>query len=217
MDTAVTNTTMVNITNDTTDTNVATSIWSSQEKRQLIKCVNELSLTEHSEIFKIINKNKTTYSKNNNGIFVNISLLDCVVLDEINCFIKFCLKNKTELDAYEVKMQECKININNENNEDGDQIKLAIADTDILQSADSLSPEQIILDLKAEKDKIREENIRQYDALLKDHIENINKKKNNNLKYLNAKKKYSRKINIERKGDSLDYVNDLNYENYIKK
>jgi hypothetical protein len=197
-------------------------VWSSQEKRQLVKCVNELQLTEHVEIFKIINKNETMYSKNNNGVFINISTISDEMLEEINSFIIFCLKNKEELDAYEKKMQECKTIINTEeeccNNivKSEDKYKIDYnEDNSIICPHESLIEMGGQIKVKLDSDKIEESNkVVNYINYLNDHVENINKKKNN-MKYVNAKKKFSRKIKMDRKGDLLDLINDLDYEDYL--
>lgn len=196
-------------------------VWSSQEKRQLVKCVNELQLTEHIEIFKIISKNETTYSKNNNGVFINISSLSEEMLEEINSFIVFCLKNKKELDAYEKKMQECKVIINNEDDCCDDDNNNNVNNNMILKSEECEVPvlQDTLIDIGGEikvklDSEVNESKVSNYINYLNDHVDNINKKKNN-MKYINAKKKFSRKINVERKGDVLDYINDLDYEDYL--
>lgn len=75
------------------------------EKKDLCKkikeSINSLNQTELEEIFKMIYKNNTNYSKNINGININISNLDENVLIDINNYIIFCKKTHNEITKYE--------------------------------------------------------------------------------------------------------------------
>jgi len=75
------------------------------EKKDLCKKIkeniNSLNQTELEEIFKMIYKNNNNYSKNINGINVNISNLDDNTLIEIDNYINFCKKTHNEITKYE--------------------------------------------------------------------------------------------------------------------
>ena len=185
------------------------STWTTQKKKQLIIYVNELCLTEHIEIFKIINKNETNFTKNNNGIFINLCILSDEQLDEINIFIEFCVKNKVHLDAYDKKLHECKINNNynimNKNS----------------QPLNTIINEENARVIKENEDEVvnnntqKNEKLASFISYLEDNIDNINKKKTN-LKYFNAKKKYSRKVNSTYdKKTETEFVSNLLYDNPI--
>ena len=60
-----------------------------------------LNSNEIEEIFKIIYKNNSTYTKNNNGIFINLNWLDDTSLMNINNYIHFCIKSHDEINKYE--------------------------------------------------------------------------------------------------------------------
>jgi len=60
-----------------------------------------LNSNEIEEIFKIIYKNNSTYTKNNNGIFINLNWLDDTTLMNINNYIHFCIKSHDEINKYE--------------------------------------------------------------------------------------------------------------------
>lgn len=62
----------------------------------------KLCQTENDEVFKILYQNKSTYTQNNNGIFVNLSWLDDDIIDQIYNYISFCLKSQTEITKYEI-------------------------------------------------------------------------------------------------------------------
>lgn len=64
--------------------------------------IDKLCQTEIDEIFKILHNNNSTYTQNNNGIFVNLNWIDKLILYEIYNYINFCLKSQTEINKYEV-------------------------------------------------------------------------------------------------------------------
>ena len=64
--------------------------------------ISNLNQNEIEEIFKIIYKNNNNYSKNNNGIFINLSWIDDNTLININNYIDFCIKSHNEINKYEV-------------------------------------------------------------------------------------------------------------------
>ena len=75
------------------------------EKKDLCKkikdSINTLNQTELEEIFKMIYKTNNNYSKNINGININISNLDDNTLIEIDNYINFCKKTHNESTKYE--------------------------------------------------------------------------------------------------------------------
>jgi hypothetical protein len=80
--------------------------------------IANLGTTEHLEIYKIIQSMSVSYSENNNGIFFNLTTLPEEVIKQIDDFVNYCYENKTELDEYDQKLNECKYrnNINIINN-----------------------------------------------------------------------------------------------------
>jgi len=76
------------------------------EKNDLYKSIKtglaNLNPNEIEEIFKIIYKNNNNFSKNNNGIFINLCWLDIETLNKINNYINFCIKSHNEINKYEV-------------------------------------------------------------------------------------------------------------------
>jgi len=74
-----------------------------QEKSKRIESlIKNLSPTQMEELFKIFQRNKCSYTINNNGIFLNLSWLSDEMLTHIEQFITFCLESKKELDKYEL-------------------------------------------------------------------------------------------------------------------
>lgn len=63
--------------------------------------IDKLSENELCEIFKIIKNNKEKYSTNNNGIFINISKLKQISINEICMFLNYCDNNNRLFDLEE--------------------------------------------------------------------------------------------------------------------
>jgi len=63
--------------------------------------IHNLNQNELEEIFKIIYKNNINYNKNNDGIYLNLSVLNEDVIAKINNYIDFCIKSHNEINKYE--------------------------------------------------------------------------------------------------------------------
>lgn len=68
---------------------------------RIVASVQTLSATELEELFKILHANDCEYSRNNNGIFINLRWICDELLCKIEQFIAFCHKSRRELDKYE--------------------------------------------------------------------------------------------------------------------
>ena len=64
--------------------------------------VSKLTESENLELFKIILDTKANYTKNNNGIFLNLNWIDEKLLVKINNYILFCIKSQNEISKYEL-------------------------------------------------------------------------------------------------------------------
>jgi len=65
--------------------------------------IENLYETELFEIFKIISNNNEKYTTNNNGIFINISNLKPITINEITHFLIFSEKNNKLIDKEETE------------------------------------------------------------------------------------------------------------------
>ena len=65
--------------------------------------IENLYETELFEIFKIISDNNEKYTTNNNGIFINISNLKPITINEITHFLIFSEKNNKLIDKEETE------------------------------------------------------------------------------------------------------------------
>jgi len=90
--------------------------------------ISQLNQNELEEIFKIIFKNNNTYSKNNNGVIINLSWMNDDIIEQISNYINFCIKSHNEINKYEVlcnnfsdvinpkeKLEETELDIANKN------------------------------------------------------------------------------------------------------
>jgi len=87
--------------------------------------ISNLNSNELEEIFKIIHKNNNNnYTKNNNGIFINLNWLNEEILNQVNNYINFCIKSHNEINKYEdicnmlnesINKEEISIDVNNTN------------------------------------------------------------------------------------------------------
>ena len=63
---------------------------------------SKLTESENLELFKIILDTKANYTKNNNGIFLNLNWIEEELLLKINNYILFCIKSQNEISKYEL-------------------------------------------------------------------------------------------------------------------
>ena len=180
-----------------------TIMYNNKFRKGLFEKINTMSKTEHEEIFKIIKDNNSdiTYSKNKNGIFFNLSSLSEPTINEINKFVDYCICNKQELDDYDKKINECKINNNFAN-------IVTLEDAAPTQTEQTEDWNAIVgNDLKSIQ------KISTFiEKIMNDH-DRIGKKKINQ-KFSNAKKKYSKRVCVEKKFETEDNT-ELTYDQYI--
>ena len=58
--------------------------------------IKSLVASEYEEVFRIIRKNKESYSENSNGVFFDLSSVGYNTLNKIKEYIDFCLKTRQE-------------------------------------------------------------------------------------------------------------------------
>ena len=64
--------------------------------------VSKLTNIEIIELFKIILATGENYTKNNNGVFINLNWLNDETIHKINNYISFCIKYQNEITKYEL-------------------------------------------------------------------------------------------------------------------
>lgn len=187
--------------------------YTNKHKKYLFEKINILSKTEHEEIYKILKKynNENTaniicFSKNKNGVFFNLSDVNDIMYEELDNFVSYCINNKKNLDDYDKKINECKIN-NNYNNIIHINFDTFPKEHAIHDKIEQEDWNNIITDSKSIQ------KVANYVEKMMVDRDKIGKKKIN-VKFNNAKKKFSKKIYSDKKFD-IEGFKDLDYEPYI--
>ena len=188
-----------------------------RRKKHLLEKINNLSLTEHDEIFKMMKQKHIPFTQNKNGVFFNLSIVDDDVINEIESFVDFCIKNKHELDEYDKKINECKISnnyeriINSRSMGEDNQLSSSQLDVFLLNNNDQNQTDdwqRVLVDIKSSQ------KLSAFVDMLENNIDKLHKKKTN-TKFVNAKKKFARKVLIDSKKIDSDLSNILKLEEYI--
>jgi hypothetical protein len=72
-----------------------------QRLTQLVEILQNLNETETSELFKLVYRSKCPYTRNNNGVFINLSWLSEPMIENIERFASFCFQSRHEIHKYE--------------------------------------------------------------------------------------------------------------------
>lgn len=175
--------------------------YNNKHRKNLFNRISTLSSTEHDEIFKIIKRNDLAYSQNKNGIFFNMSLIPDDVIEEIDKLVDFCISQKDELDEYDIRMNECKMN----NSVQRMDIKKHFEATEKQKHEKVSCIQEKLSEASMEKLSTFVEKIKQ-------DRDKIGKKKTNTT-FLYAKKRFLKKGG-ERKIEK-DLVEELDFENPV--
>lgn len=187
------------------------TVFSNKERKMLFDKINRLSSTEHEEIFRIISAHAVNMSKNKNGIFFNLTTVPNDIIIQIDSFVNYCLSNQESLDEYDKKLNECKLNNKYARNYDYVNMNLKL--------------ENIVCGAKDNTHNVSEGwKVRQLDVkttqritYLIDKIQEDREKlhtKRLNTKFINAKKRYSKRVVSDKKFDS-EVVAELEVEPYL--
>jgi len=141
------------------------------------------------------------FTQNQNGVFFDISLLDDEVANEIELFVDFCIFNKVELDEYDKQINECKLN------NCFDKMKTSIPLSKVIVSDMIVDDWQGLIAETKTNDRINA-----FVHLLENNTDKVVAKRGN-TKFMNAKKKYSRKQMTDKKNEG-DLQNTLDIESY---
>jgi hypothetical protein len=89
------------------------------KKKIIFNEINNLSIIEYKEIYKILKDNDCNYTKNNNGIFINLSKLSDFDIELIYNYIIFSKDSKININNVEEVKNNLyidNINLKNKNN-----------------------------------------------------------------------------------------------------
>lgn len=84
---------------------------SDERLSSLVESIQHLNSTEYEEMFKLLYQNKCEYTRNNNGIFLNLSWIDKALLDKLELFVEFCKASRREIQHYESICKNLSLNI----------------------------------------------------------------------------------------------------------
>ena len=98
--------------------------------------VSKLTESENLELFKIILDTKANYTRNNNGIFLNLNWIEEELLVKINNYILFCMKSQNEISKYELMKTLLNDSINTRELATDDDVSV-IADTNAANAANA--------------------------------------------------------------------------------
>ena len=187
--------------------------FTSRMRKLLRDKINKLSQTEHEEIFKLLQSDSSAinFTRNNNGVFFDISLLDDNVMSKIDEFVDFCISNKVNLDEYDKHMNECKIK--NCYDRGNNNTVNANTNTSSVSLGNAISSKVLVDDWQGLIQETKtNEKITAFVTLLENNSEKLCIKRAN-TKFVNAKKRYSKKTITERKNES-DLQNNMTREEY---
>jgi hypothetical protein len=152
--------------------------------------VSKLTDNENLELFKIILESNANYTKNNNGVFLNLNWIDEEILTKMNNYINFCIKSQNEISKYELMKTLLNDSINTkENNENiivsnsNDKENITNIDTDNVATQNGLSA----------------------------NTANQKQKFSSSMKFYLLKKKFMKQNN----NYNICLENDLTYEDYL--
>ena len=101
--------------------------------------VSKLTESENLELFKMILDTKANYTKNNNGIFLNLNWIEEELLVKINNYILFCIKSQNEISKYELMKTLLNDSINTKDINDDDYASSGNAFNDALGAVGGVS------------------------------------------------------------------------------
>jgi len=108
-------------------------------KKNIVKDISELSKDEHIEIFKIIKNSSNNYTRNDNGIFINIVKIDDETFEKIDNFVNFCKDNREKLKQNDEIIKNEKEKIEKENNKKNIIIEENNKDQEVKENNEEIS------------------------------------------------------------------------------
>ena len=80
---------------------VMTTKTINERSKSLVDAVKLLSEMENEELFKMIYKDNSVYTRNNNGIFINLAWISEELLEKLELYVEFCNASHSEIQKYE--------------------------------------------------------------------------------------------------------------------
>lgn len=188
-------------------------VGKARHRKSLIDRISLLSDTEHNEIFKLLREHNIPFTQNRNGVFLNFKNVPDDIVEVIDQFVTFCYANKKDLDEYDKRLIECKLNNNVmliQNNNLPSTVSTHL--DEVLQELSDIKHDQKWIEsIKESKDLQKLETMID---LLEGSLQKVHKKKNCNMRYANAKKKFARRVIAQDKKSDGDVFSVLTLDEY---
>jgi hypothetical protein len=85
--------------------------------KRLRKHIQSLEKIHQQHILKIIMENKTYYTENSNGVFINMVTLNAVTIDSIKKYLEYVNLQEDHLDQGEIEKNKYKDELEKDNKE----------------------------------------------------------------------------------------------------
>ena len=97
--------------------NNKTKVLTEYEILEMRDCIEKMNKEIHIEVLKILKKNKSSFSENGNGVFLNLSELPNTTLLEIEKYINYIKKQESDFEKIENEKEKYKQQFFDENEE----------------------------------------------------------------------------------------------------
>lgn len=84
------------------------SKFDTRSRKALLQRIGDLSEIAHTEIFRKLKRAGVDHTKNKNGVFINLSVVNDALLEEISAFVDYCVDSNHTLEEYDKKLNACK-------------------------------------------------------------------------------------------------------------
>jgi len=172
--------------------------------KQLVKAVESLSKTETEELFKMIHKKTANYTRNNNGIFINLAWVTDDIIEEMENYIQFCTSSRIELKKYE---SICDVLNNSIKNTKSDTQKTCFKNKQVKAVANKSTTNELL-----NKIKIKTEADMNMNEYVIDEEPGVYSMLSSSVRYTMFKKKFAKLCYQSR---LQDYASELVKEEYI--
>ena len=178
--------------------------------KRLVKAVESLSKTEIEELFKIIHKKNTNYTRNNNGIFINLAWVSDEILDELEHYVQFCNSSHIELKKYESICDVLNNSIKNTKNEGQKLNNLKIKQQKTISKQTPQSTSEVLNTIKIKSDLDMNATEETIEAI--EDEPGVYSMLSSSVRYTMFKKKFAKLAYQTR---LQDYESDLQKDNYV--
>ena len=167
--------------------------------------VSKLTDSENLELFKIILDTNANYTKNNNGIFLNLNWIEEELLHKINSYILFCIKSQNEISKYELMKTLLNDSINIKENNGEEELTIG-ADHNAANTANAANADNAA---NAANAAFAEVQVGTSGIAI--NTASQKQKFSSSMKFYLLKKKFMKQSNI----CNVCLDNDLTYEDYL--